>query len=80
MKIGLAKELDGLYYLEASEGDSNIGFFSSLFLNKQNNNVIAPSILWHLRLGHISYDRMSYMSKICSYIPNSFHKVCDVCY
>ncbi|XP_058746593.1 uncharacterized protein LOC131619522 [Vicia villosa] len=80
-KIGLAKEIDGLYYLEdvALKDNSNIGFVSSVFLNKQTDNVVAPPILWNLRLGHLSYDRMKCMSKTYSYIPSSVHKACDVC-
>lgn len=78
MRIGSTRELDGLYYLEASQRDGNINFLSSIFSNKKTDDV-ALSILWHLRLGYLSYDRMKCMSKLYSYIPSSIHKACDGC-
>lgn len=78
IRIGSARELDGLYYSKASQRDSNICFVSRIFSNKKIDDV-APAILWHLRLGHLSYDKMKCMRKLYSYVPNSIHKACDVC-
>lgn len=77
-KIGSARELDGLYYLDAPCIANKAVFVSSIFTHKGKDKV-APAILWHLRLWHLSHDGMQCMSFIYSYIPNSVHKACDVC-
>ncbi|XP_050896187.1 uncharacterized protein LOC127102913 [Lathyrus oleraceus] len=40
IRIGSARELDGLYYLEASQRDSNICFVSRIFSNKKTDDVV----------------------------------------
>lgn len=55
--IGLAKQLEGIYYLEANQ--RKIGFVSSLVaFNDLNKNDASSAILRHLRLEHLSHDRM----------------------
>lgn len=79
-KIGLAKELDSLYYLEAQR-NNNVGLVSSVFVNKKSdkNVLVPPRVLWQLRLGHLSHDRMECMNKMYGYVPTSVHTTCDVC-
>lgn len=53
-KIGLAKELNGLYYLKCSKVKINACVHSI---------DIDPSRLWNLRLGHLSHDRTRVLIK-----------------
>lgn len=70
-KIGLAKQLDGLYYLKSIQ----------VKLSASVNAIdIDPSRLWHLRLGNLSHDRTKVLKKKYSYIPNLAKASCDVCH
>lgn len=77
--IGLAKEQDGLYYLEAEQKAT--GSVSSLIVSTDKNKVsVSPAILWHMRLGHLAHDRMLCLHKKYSYVPIASHTACDVCH
>lgn len=78
-KIGLAKQVDGLYYLEVRPGlvRTVSNYFTAHSLNA---SVLPDSVLWHLRLGHLSQDRMLCLNKQYSYIPISNHTACDICH
>lgn len=73
--IGLTKEHEGLYYIEAKINNSNVGLVSNVFVNKNSdkNVVVPPKVLWHLRHGHLSHDRMKHMNKMYNYIPTNVH-------
>lgn len=53
-KIGLAKQLGGLYYLKPKHVNSSV---SAHLISTDNSR------LWHLRLGHLSYERIKCMNK-----------------
>jgi transposase InsO family protein len=79
-KIGLAEEIDGLYYLKAEKKTQKQAKVSSVSVsNKKSDSIVPPGILWHLRLGHLSHDRMQCMNKMYSYISVSGHVACDIC-
>lgn len=77
--IGLAKEHEGLYYLEANEGSvvpissSNIVTVHSL-----GSSSLPQSTFWHLRLGHLSNNRMHLLHDKYSFIPDPIHIACDI--
>lgn len=77
--IGSARQIDGLYHLEehdvsSSSANNTFSVFSLA------TSTPPPSVLWHLRLGHLSYDRMSLLHKQYSYVPMPNHTACDVCH
>ena len=75
-RIGLAKEIHGLYYLK-TDGAVSV---SSVSASEQSHKEHVPDgVLWHLSLGHLSQDRMICMNNLYSYIPISSHTSCDVC-
>jgi hypothetical protein len=78
-KIGSAEERHGLYYLkvENRKHEASISSISGLAESAKKN--VPAGILWHLRLGHLSQDRMLCMNKVYSYIAVSPHTACDVC-
>jgi len=79
-RIGLAEEVDGLYYLKAKKETQKIAKISSISVLHNNDSSLVPfGILWHLRLGHLSHDRMQCMNKLYSYISASPRVACDVC-
>ena len=79
-RIGLAKEMNGLYYLKAEKNKNKAAKVSSISASESLlKKVIPPGILWHLRLWHLSHDRMQCMNKLYSYISVSLHTACDVC-
>jgi hypothetical protein len=79
-KIGLAEEVDGLYYLKAMKETQRVAKISSIFaLHNKDSSLVPSGVLWHLRLGHVSHDRMQCMNKLYSYISVSSHVACDVC-
>jgi hypothetical protein len=79
-RIGLAKEMNGLYYLKAEKNKNKAAKVSSISASDSSpKNAIPSGILWHLRLGHLSHDRMQCLNKMYSYIPVSLHTACDVC-
>ncbi|XP_058758386.1 uncharacterized protein LOC131631619 [Vicia villosa] len=73
-RIDSASELNGLYYLvlekDTSHRTSNAGLVSSIFTSKRNEET-THVILWQLRLGHLSHDRMQCISTKYRYIPNN---------
>jgi hypothetical protein len=75
-RIGLAKQEAGLYYLEAKRRES--GSANSLAI--YNKDSVSTAVLWHLRLGHLSFDRMKCLNKQYSYIPSASHSACDICH
>ena len=60
-RIGLAKEMSGLYHLESSQKTSNN--LSLSFLSSSNKDTIW---LYHLRLGHPSFKVLRSCFLICS--------------
>ena len=79
-KIGLAEEIDGLYYLKAEKKTKNQAKISSICVsNNKSTSIVPPGILWHLRLGHLSHDRMQCTNKLYSYISVSGQVSCDTC-
>ena len=65
-------------------------YFQSLFnsvfksvLNKSQfpviNNVVIPSSLWHLRLGHPSDAKLSSLKNVLSNVVFTFNKDCEIC-
>jgi hypothetical protein len=70
-KIGLAKQLDGLYYWKLRQVSSLV-----------RSNVVSAnnSRLWHLRLGHLSAERINCLNKKFNYIPVLDHVPCDECH
>ena len=79
-RIGLAEEVDGLYYLKVEKQTQKIAKISSIYVsNNKSSSLVPPGILWHLILGHLSHDRIQCMNKLYSYILASTHVACDVC-
>jgi len=81
-KIGLAEERDGLYYLKAekkTEKTKQAKISSISISNNKSTSAVPLGILWHLRLGHLSHDRIQCMNKLYSYISVSDHIACDIC-
>jgi hypothetical protein len=77
-KIGSAEERHGLYYLKIDE-KYNLALVSNVSVPAKSNKEHVPDgVLWHLRLGHLSKDRMMCMNKLYSYISTSPHTACDV--
>lgn len=77
-KIGLAKERHGLYYLKIDE-KSEVSV-SNISVPAELHKEHTPIVLWHLRLGNLSQDRiMMCMNKLYSYVPITPHTTCDVC-
>nr|KYP66985.1 hypothetical protein KK1_013301 [Cajanus cajan] len=60
--ISLAEEFEGLYYLKVDQGCS-ITTNSIVAVHSLVASTLPNSILWHLRLGHLSYDRMTILHK-----------------
>ena len=55
-RIGLAKEVNGLYYLKAEKNKNKAAKVSIISASDSlSKHVIPPGILWHLRLGHLSH-------------------------
>jgi len=76
----LVEEVDGLYYLKAEKKTKKPAKISSFFVsNNKFASIVPPGILWHLRLGYLSHDRMQCMNKLYSYISVSGHVACDIC-
>ncbi|GAU31058.1 hypothetical protein TSUD_214940 [Trifolium subterraneum] len=73
-KIGLAKQSDGLYFLKPCQVSQSISVHS---IDTSSNN---SGLLWHLRLGHLSFERIKCLNKRYSYIPALDHNPCDVCH
>jgi len=72
-KIGLAEERHGLYYLKIDEKHNQVSV-SNVFASANSNKEHVPDgIMWHLRLGHLSKDRMMCMNKLYSYVSTSPH-------
>jgi len=79
-KIGLAEEIDGLYYLKAEKQTKKQAKISSISVsNNKPTSLVPAGILWHLRLGHLSHYRMQCMNELYSYISVSGHVACDIC-
>jgi hypothetical protein len=79
-RIGLAEEVDGLYHLKTMKESQKVAKISSISTMHNNGSSLVPSgVLWHLRIGHLSHDRMQCMNKLYSYISVSSHVACDVC-
>jgi len=49
-------------------------------LHSWNTQVLPSDMLWHLRLGHLSNDRMKSLNKQYGFIPIPNHTVCDICH
>ncbi|PNY16332.1 retrovirus-related Pol polyprotein from transposon TNT 1-94, partial [Trifolium pratense] len=70
-RIGLAKQLDGLYYWKLEQVSSIV---------RGNSVSVNSGRLWHLRLGHLSAERMKCLNKKFSYIPVLDHDPFDECH
>jgi len=80
-RAGLAKSLNGLYYLKAEKNENKAAKISSISAyDSSSKNVVPLGILWHLRLENLSHDRIQCMNKLYSYIPVILHIACDVCH
>jgi hypothetical protein len=73
-KIGLAEERGGLYYLKTDERHQ-VSVSNVSAPMEVHNKHVPDGVLWHLRLGHLSHDRMLCMNKMYSYVPVSTHTV-----
>lgn len=74
-KISLDNQVDGWYYLQADRRKTD----STNSLIVSNKFSIFIGVIWNLRLGHISYNRMKYLNRQYSYIPGATHNACDFC-
>ncbi|XP_061353333.1 uncharacterized protein LOC133298115 [Gastrolobium bilobum] len=70
--IGIAKEEEGLFIIEAPTHTNK----AALNFNSSNKE----SVLWHLRLGHIPETTLKYMSCQFPFIPNKAVIPCEVCH
>lgn len=68
-KIGLSKQLDGLYYLKLSQVKLNASVHVA---------NVDLSRLWNLRLIHLSHDKTKCLNKKHTYIPFLAKALCDV--
>jgi len=78
-KIGLVEERHGLYYLKIDDKNNQVSVSSVSASEKLHKEHVPDGVLWHLRLGHLSKDRMMCMNKLYSYVSTSQHTACDVC-
>jgi len=77
-KIGSAEKKHGLYYLLIDDRQHEVSVSSVLVLEEPSKNNVPAGVLWHLRLGHLSQDRMLSLNKVYSYIDVSLHTACDL--
>jgi hypothetical protein len=70
-KIGLAEERNGLYYLKTDAENHQVSVSSVSASEKLHKEHVPDGVLWHLRLGHLSKDRMTCMNKVYSYMTTS---------
>lgn len=61
--IGLAKESEGLYYLEVEVNQEKQNFIIYCYRYGLMVNALPSSTLWHLRLGHLSHDRKRLLNR-----------------
>ena len=77
--IGLAKLIDGLYYLIVSKSE---WFLHTDFLHA-NSSVATPitsSNIWHFRLEHLSRKRLNVLNHKFPFISKHVNELCDVCH
>ncbi|CAH9092150.1 unnamed protein product [Cuscuta epithymum] len=89
--IGLAKKSQGLYCLSSansieshlSSNKCNVSHASPTVINKTISDVNHPecsSLIWHLRLGHVSNTVLKELSHQYKEIPFTSFDNCDVCH
>jgi len=78
-KIGSAEKKHGLYYLLIDDRQREVSISSVSVLEEPSKKNVPVGVLWHLRLGHLSQDRMICLNKVYNYIDVSPHTACDVC-
>ena len=73
------------YISPINSGSSFQSLFNSVFksvLNKSQspiiNNVVVPSSLWHLKLGHPSNAKLSSLKNVLSDVVCTFNKDCEI--
>lgn len=80
--IGAVELRGGLYHLSThSVSYISISVLSSLQSAGINSVHITDFNVWHARLGHLSYNKMSIMHKVYPFIKTvGSHSPCDVCH
>ncbi|XP_022871982.1 uncharacterized protein LOC111391071 [Olea europaea var. sylvestris] len=68
--IGMGELRDGLYYFQAVKASTAVS----------NTTSDSRILLWHQRLGHLSFDRLSLLSDLGLSSITSFNNCCDPCH
>jgi len=85
--IGLGELVNGLYRLKVQATTfpaiHSVSSSSNFFISCNNvvsETYIPMSALWHLRLGHLSNDRLYHMTSLYPSISCDNKSVCDICH
>ena len=81
--IGLGKASKGLYLLQQSLPSSSVLAASSqlpISIPSVSNNSANNVDLWHFRLGHPSYAKLSLLNKFVSGLNSNKAACCDICH
>ena len=78
--IGLAKHMNGLYYVEGSPMVTRLAHCNSnIASNTSSSFSVCSDELWHFRLGHLSSSRLSILNKNFPYISCHVSPLCEIC-
>lgn len=76
--VATGQLLDGLYNLDLQSSSS--GTLDSVYLNNVvSKRKLKLSVLWHLRLGHVSNEVMHKISAVKDHVNDLCIKECPVC-
>jgi hypothetical protein len=73
--IGLAEELEGLYYLKLQDAEAHASV-----VDESGKTTIPSQAIWHFRLGHLSNPRLAVLHSKFPYITVDNKGICDVCH
>ena len=78
-KIGDAEVEGGLYILKTTF-DFTPAIHHTVTVESTINNTHSHTSIWHLRLGHLSLDRLKIMNKRFPFVSVDMAAICDVCH
>ena len=77
--IGLAKLIEGLYYLVIDK-DKWLSSYTNSHVCTTISTPVTAFNVWHFRLGHLSRKRLNILSQSFPFIPKHTIEPCDVCH